>query len=81
MQILTAVPVVVGKGQLGVIMEMTTGTAKLQIKDPSASGSAFVDVPDSYVSSSSSYNVNLANQCTIQAVLTGDAECYILNAN
>lgn len=81
MNIATATPMKLQKGLYGFIFEMGTGTAKLQMKDHnSPSTSAFVDVPDSSYTESGTFNLTIASDCTVQAVLTGDAECYLLNA-
>lgn len=68
------------KGQFGFIFEMSSGTAKLQIKDHNDSDSAYVDIPDTSSSSSTAFNLDIKNDCSIKVVLTGDAECFMLQA-
>lgn len=80
MQLVNNQEEVLHAGRYGFVFEMSSGTAKLQIKDHNDSDSAFVDVPDTSASGSTAFNLDVANSCKIKVVLTGDAEAYLLQA-
>ena len=72
-KLLTDEPFRAAGGEHNIKMIMGTGTGKLQLQ---VADEAYVDVPDSSVSASDSYTIDIP-ACRIKAVLTGDAACYI----
>lgn len=65
-----------GPGQYTFLVEMTSGSAKLQIKSIGQAGSSYQDVEDSSKTASGQINLTLNGKAHIKAVLTGDAELY-----
>lgn len=66
------------RGKYTFLYEMSSGSAKLQIKSATDSGSSFADVTDSSKTSSDQITVEVHGSSKVKAVLTGDAECYLL---
>lgn len=60
-------------GEYVITNAISTGTATLQM---SVEGAPFVEIPDAVFSSSDVSRYTLP-KCTIKAILTGDATCYI----
>lgn len=75
---LTGVEHKVDRGKHTFLYEMSSGSAKLQIKSSDDSGSSFADVTDSSKSASDQITIELYGSSVIKAVLTGDAVCYLL---
>tara|TARA_R110000782_G_scaffold6419_1_gene22041 strand:- start:917 stop:1174 length:258 start_codon:yes stop_codon:yes gene_type:complete len=63
-------------GEYVCIVELTTGTAKLQIKTAEMVG--FVDIPDSSVSASAAVNLSLKSNSTIKAVISNASTNLVL---
>lgn len=66
------------KGTYVYIVEIATGSAKLQMK--TVEMDAFLDVPDSSVTASTILKLDLPISCIIKAVTTDDATNVILSS-
>jgi hypothetical protein len=78
MELATATLNTLPAGEYTVIYKIGTGTAVLNMYDPSDADSTAQAIPSSSFSASTSFNIKLCNKAVVTPVLTGDAKCFIL---